>query len=92
MALDPAIVRQFEEMGPDTLRVRLGQYTGEVFRQAIEWLAQKDLEERSRNEATQAEQMRVALSANRAAWIAAFAAIIAAIAAIVTIVVEFAKK
>jgi hypothetical protein len=45
----------------------------------VEWLAEFDNAERARIEASQAAQMRAAVSANRAAWIAAVAAIAAAV-------------
>jgi len=86
------LVRQFEEQGTETVRARLLEWNGEVKREAILWLAQRDEELRLRNDASQSSQMRVALSANRAAWIAAIAATIAAIAAIATMWVELAKK
>jgi hypothetical protein len=92
MAIDPEILRQFEEMGPATVRVRLAKFQGGVYKQAIDWLAQKDLEERSRNDRESASDRATALSAKRAAWIAAIAAIIAAMAAIMDIMLELAKK
>ena len=58
---------------------------------AIDWLAEKRAEAHSRSESSRALQMRIALSAKTAAWVAAIAAIIAAIAAIITIVVELQK-
>jgi hypothetical protein len=88
---DPVFTKQLEEMGPSAVRELLVQWTGSARTEAIAWLASHDEEERSRNEASQASQIRVALSARRAAWIAAIAAIIAAIAAIITIVVELVK-
>ncbi len=60
-----------------------------LFGEARNWLAQKEDEERARNEAMQAEQMRVALSANRTAKIAAIAAIVAAIVAIIAAVISY---
>ena len=87
MAIDPVILKQFEDMGPDVVRARLEKFSGDVYRQAIEWLSQQDREERSRNDADRASDRAIALSAKRAAWIAAIAAIIAAIAAIITIFV-----
>jgi hypothetical protein len=56
--------------------------TGDLARHLITpaalWLAQLDETERIRNKAFQVSQMRIALSAERAAWIAAGASIIAA--------------
>ena len=82
---------QFETQGMQTVRARLIEWTGPIKGEAIAWLAHKEEEDRLRNEASQASQIRIALSAKNAAWIAAAAAIIAAIAAIITIVVELRK-
>jgi hypothetical protein len=49
----------------------------------LAWLAELETDDRIRNEASQASQMRTALSAERAAWIAAKAAISAAILTII---------
>ena len=84
---DKALVAQFEEQGTLTVRARLGEWTGHVRAEAIAWLAYKEEEGRLRNEASQALQMRVALSAKNAAWVAAIAAIIAAIFAAISIAV-----
>jgi hypothetical protein len=45
---------------------------------ALQWLAELDEAARARSDASQVAQMRTALSASRAAWIAAIAAIVAA--------------
>lgn len=58
---------------------------------ANKWLAQKDEEERIRNEASQASQVKISLSTKTASWVAAIAALAAAIAAVVTLVVELKK-
>lgn len=75
---------RLEQMGQ--ARVRLQVMTsgfGHPFHtSALEWLAEFDEAERSRNEDSQASQMRTALSAKNAAWIAAIAAITAGIATI----------
>jgi hypothetical protein len=49
------------------------------------WLAQR---ERARSEASNLEHLRIAKSANTAAWIAAISAIIAIICAIISIVIS----
>jgi len=53
----------------------------------FKWLSEKEQEERRRNEASQIEQNQIALSAKKAAWIAAIAAIVAAIVAIIGAVI-----
>jgi len=82
---------RFEKQGVANVRARLLEFIGEEKVAAIAWLAHKDEEERLWSDSSQALQMRIALSAKRAAWIAAIAAIVAAIAAIITIVVELMK-
>jgi hypothetical protein len=89
---DEELIRQFAEQGAPIVRARLLEWSGHTKVEAIAWLARQDNEERLRNEDSQSSQMRIALSARRAAWIAAIAAIIAAIAAIITIAVELVKK
>lgn len=88
---DEELTRQFTKHGVANVRALLGEWTGPVKTEALAWLARQDEADRLRNDASQASQMRVALSAKRAAWIAAIAAIIAAIAAIITIGVELVK-
>jgi hypothetical protein len=75
----------FQSWGPDHLRVLAysGQLKGPMLGDAATWLAQRDAEERLRNEASQIEQNQIALSAKKAAWIAAIAAIVAAAVAII---------
>ncbi|MGO8845119.1 MAG: hypothetical protein ACLQFI_07285 [Methylocella sp.] len=51
---------------------------------AAQWLAELDEIDRTRNKAFQVSQMRIALSAERAAWIAALAAMSAAAIATAT--------
>jgi hypothetical protein len=74
-------------------RVRLLLYTGglapHLNTNAVAWIAQLDEEDRLRNEASKASQMRTALSAKKAAWIAAIAAIIAAVIAIIGTIVTY---
>ena len=82
---DPKLDAQFEEMGVETVRARLLEFENSVKVPAIAWLARKDQEERERRDSSQALQIRIARSANRAAWIAAIAAIIAAILAAISI-------
>jgi hypothetical protein len=69
-----------ERLGAERVRIMLttGMLLPHLVREATEWLAQLDAEDRSRNEASQASQMDAALSTKKAAWIAAIAAIIAA--------------
>lgn len=92
-AIPDDLRRQFEENGLESTRLMVAQhrYSHDVELQAIKWLAEKTKEVHLRDEASQSLQIRTALSAKRAAWIAAIAAIIAAIAAIVTIFVELKK-
>lgn len=83
MAQEPfskeAFIERLEKWGVDEVRVRLAsERIGTVSNKrgiAQEWLLRKDLE---LSEASRAEQARVALSANRAAWTAATTAIVAA--------------
>jgi hypothetical protein len=91
MAIDPERLARFEDLGLDNVKDLRWQWSGDLRNDAMAWVAQLEREERSRNEVSQALQMRVALSAKRAAWIAAIAAIIAVIAAIVTVIVEIMK-
>jgi hypothetical protein len=81
--------KMFERMGVDKVRllVSTSGLPTQTITHGVNWLAQRDKEERSRNEASQSLQMRTALSAKKAAWIAAIAAIIAAILAVISIVV-----
>jgi len=60
-----------------------------LYAEAIKWLAQADEEERARNEASMAAQLREARSANRMAKIAAITAIVAAVMAAISIVISY---
>ncbi len=70
--------RQFAETGEDRVRLHIstGGYPHLIHGLAIEWLAEQDHLSRSRNEASQREQYRTALTAKNAAIVAAVAAII----------------
>lgn len=80
--------QRFQKMGIDRVRllVATSALPQQIMKDAIAWLAQRNEEERLRNDSAMDLQMRVALSAKNAAWIAAITAIIAAI---ITIVVAF---
>jgi hypothetical protein len=56
---------------------------------ALKWLSEKDQESRRLSEASHASQMRTALSAKKAAWIAAIAAIIAAVVTIIGTIITY---
>jgi hypothetical protein len=75
----------FENMGVDKVRLLISTsgLPPETMLDAVNWLAQRDKEERLSNSALMASQARVALSAKNAAWIAAIIAMISAIVAIV---------
>lgn len=81
----------FERMGAPQVRYLLmsGNLSQSYVKHAVDWLAEWDDSERSRKDASQASQMRTALSAKNAAWIAAIAAIIAAVTAIIAAVVTY---
>ena len=56
---------------------------------AIKWLTQDAERERLSNDALMSEQARVALSANRAAWIAAITAIIMVVIDMVSRIIAY---
>jgi hypothetical protein len=68
--------QRFSRMGVD--RVRLSPSTDSLPQSmrtpAIQWLSQRDEEERLRRNSSQAEQIEIARSAKDAAWVAARAA------------------
>lgn len=78
----------FNRLGIDRVRLMIhtGQLPGGWVAPAIAWVSQHDQENRLRNDSSQSLQMRTALSAKYAAWIAAIAAIVAATAAIISVV------
>jgi hypothetical protein len=80
--------QRFERLGIDRMRILVAtsNLPSGMLTEASIWVAQRDKEDRLRNEDSQSLQMRTALSAKYAAWIAAIAAIIAAIAAIISVV------
>jgi hypothetical protein len=86
---DDAIIAQLEECGEAQVRTLLqsGGFPTHLNLRAIKWLAAKDQESRRLSDASQASQIRAALSAKNAAWIAAAAAIIAAVFAAISIVI-----
>ncbi|HVP86095.1 MAG TPA: hypothetical protein VMS78_15350 [Rhizomicrobium sp.] len=75
----------FDALGLSAMRIYVSQWSGEMQRWAIQWIAHREEEERVRMDSERAVDRATALSAKRAAWIAAMAAIIAAIAAIIAI-------
>jgi hypothetical protein len=80
---------RFEEMGEEAVRI-LAYTAGFATtnqRLAIKWLAQKDQESERRRDASQAEQIDLARSANDAAWEAARAAKTANTIAIIAVVI-----
>src|ERR1700722_14030085 len=81
--------QRLEQMGEALVRLKARPpgFNHPLQTSALEWLGELDEAERTRNEASQASQIRTALSANRAAWIAAKAAIVAAAIAIIGIIV-----
>ena len=89
MSENEADEQKFNRMGLERVRILISTdgLPQSMKASAINWVAQRDAEERSRSEASQASQMRTARSTKNAAWLAAAAAMIAAIAAIITIVV-----
>lgn len=88
-SIDPELIRQFEEIGEAQVRAQLGQFRHPVHSAAVRWLAGKERASRSESDALIAEQMRVAASAERAAWIAAKAAIAAAAITIIGTIITF---
>ena len=85
---DDQFIANLERLGPNQVRTLMqsGSLAGPS-EPVIRWLAIKDQEAERLSSAAQALQMRTALSAKKAAWIAATAAIIAAILAVISIVV-----
>jgi hypothetical protein len=83
--------REFEEKGEEYVRSArdVGKYTGSKLVTANQWLGQRERsrsrESDTRNVSSISEQIRIARSANKAAWMAAIAAIVAAVAAIISI-------
>jgi len=86
---DAELIAQLERHGEAQVRLLIssGGFPTQLNIMALKWLSEKDQESRHRNEVSQASQMRTALSAKKAAWIAAIAAIIAAILAAISIAV-----
>ena len=78
-----------ERLGLDRVRIMIntGGLPQGMMTEAVTWVAQRNEEERLRNESSQALQLRAALRSKTAAWIAAFAAIIGAILAAIGIVI-----
>lgn len=74
----------FEEMGPEKVRLLLSNngFNHHVSQLAIDWLAAKDREERTRLLRVEANQAKEATSAKRAAWIAAWLALAATVIAL----------
>lgn len=85
---DPTLVSQFEANGVDFVRAMAPDWVGPLRNQAYLWLKLKDEESRLRNEASQAEQLRIAREASNRAHTAAIAAVIAIPIAIIAIVIS----
>ncbi len=64
---DPIHTKQFEEMGPEVVRVRFMRWVPDMQTEAIAWLSQQDRAARERADASAAEQMDLARSASAAA-------------------------
>ena len=90
-SIDPAVIAVFEEAGEEQVRLSVfsNLYPTNIHKMAIVWLGVKYQRARDRSDASQASQMRTALSAEKAAWIAATAAIIAVILAITSIIIAW---
>jgi Trk-type K+ transport system membrane component len=91
MSDEPDVSEHLESLGESQVRLLLltGGLPGMRRPAIIKWLTEKEREERRRNEASQIEQNQIALSAKKAAWIAAIAAIVAAIVAIIGAVISW---
>ena len=83
--------KHLEKLGATKTRSLLttGDLARHLVAPAAQWLAELEETERTRNKAFQVSQMRIALSAERAARMAAFAAIGAAAIATATCVLTF---
>lgn len=64
---DPEIARQLDDMGPDIVRARLGDWSGFMKEQAVIWLSHRDREAREQAEASAAEQSELARTTSEAA-------------------------
>lgn len=66
---DEAMIRRFEELGPDAVRSALssGSFPPSFNVHALEWLAKKDKEAQWRTEELRAEEIEIARSARDAA-------------------------
>ncbi len=83
-------VQTWEREGAEAVRLKLhtiSSWYGDTKEWAIEWVAQKDQERRSLNDASMAEQMRLARSANAIAKQARNAAIAALVVTIVAAII-----
>jgi|ERR1700693_2081411 hypothetical protein len=89
MAIPPEERKHFEGLGEAQVRLQFGAIGFSYPRQnyARIWLAEIDEDRLAHNEALQTKQMRLAQSASRAAWIAAYAAIGAVIVTVLGTVV-----
>ena len=85
------LLARLEKLGVAQVRLlhQTGGWATSAHQTVITWLAEKDQEERRRNEASQSEQSQTARSAKNAAWIAAIAAIVAAVVAIIAAVISY---
>jgi hypothetical protein len=81
----------FDRLGEDHVRLRVqqGWYKDTKLAWAMEWLAERDHEARTRNEASSSESLRIARSAKNAAWAAVITAAIAAIIAALSMVIAY---
>ena len=81
----------FDEMGTEQVRQKLSSNLLNLQKTvvAVEWLAEKDNQRFLDTDASQREQMRIAVTANRIAIAALIIATVAAIAAIVSAIFGF---
>ena len=85
------IIARLEELGDSQVRILFANGGLPPLWQPtiVNWLVEKDNEERRRNEAVQTEHIKAARSAKRAAWSAAIAAMLSAAVAIASLIVAW---
>ena len=85
------IIKRLTEMGVAEVKIRLTNHSLPPSWEsvAIKWLNQDAERERLSNDALMSEQARVALSANRVAWIAAITAIIMVVIDMVSRIIAY---
>jgi hypothetical protein len=62
--IDPITRGQFEKMGAESVRAMLGEWSGYVKAQALEWLGERDRADRERDEASKTAQIFLARESN----------------------------